>query len=242
MPLSGTARRHRVYFMRHGAVDYFDADGRPLNPKLVTLNAEGRAQAVAAASLLAEIPFDRVICSGTPRSRETAALAIGGRRIEIEERPALREIRGGRLADIPRYRLEEDWVYSLESAGQPDARFAGGDDFATFERRVMDDFLALLAEPGWTQILLAAHDVVNRVLLGWACGGGLAALAAFEQEPGCINIVDIDLTAGAAHRKLIRAVNITPANPAKRAEHLTSMERVLQHYAIDQDKTQGDMT
>ena len=39
--------------MRHGAVAYFDADGRPTQPDEVGLTDEGRAQAEAAHALLA---------------------------------------------------------------------------------------------------------------------------------------------------------------------------------------------
>ncbi|MDF3837831.1 histidine phosphatase family protein, partial [Cupriavidus basilensis] len=33
--------RRRVYLMRHGAVTYFDATGRPALPELVPLNETG---------------------------------------------------------------------------------------------------------------------------------------------------------------------------------------------------------
>ena len=58
--------------MRHGAVDYVDAEGRPVAPDEVPLTAEGRAQAAAARELLSEIALDRVITSGLPRTLQTA--------------------------------------------------------------------------------------------------------------------------------------------------------------------------
>ncbi|HEX7637993.1 MAG TPA: histidine phosphatase family protein, partial [Burkholderiaceae bacterium] len=39
--------------MRHGSVDYFQADGTPIPPRGVPLNAAGRAQADAAGALFA---------------------------------------------------------------------------------------------------------------------------------------------------------------------------------------------
>ena len=44
----------RIYLMRHGAVAYFDDDGRPVAPDDVPLTAEGRRQAQAAGELLEE--------------------------------------------------------------------------------------------------------------------------------------------------------------------------------------------
>jgi probable phosphoglycerate mutase len=40
-------RRRRCYLVRHGHVDYFDADGRPLDPRSVPLSNCGVQQASA---------------------------------------------------------------------------------------------------------------------------------------------------------------------------------------------------
>ena len=60
--------------MRHGAVAYFDDEGRPVAPDDVPLTAEGREQAEATRALLGSVELDRVIASGLPRTSETAAL------------------------------------------------------------------------------------------------------------------------------------------------------------------------
>lgn len=230
MPLHGTDGRHRIYLMRHGEVRYFDDAGRPVDPRLVELTEHGRAQAAAAAAALAEVPIERCVCSGLPRTRQTAEIAIGGRAIAIEEIADLGEIRGGRFADIPRERIEAELVYGFEAADRPGARFAGGELIADFERRVVAAFLGLLEAPDWTNLLIVAHDGVNRALLGWTCGAGLAAVASFEQDMGCLNIVDVDLVAGDIVRRLIKAVNVTPYNLAKLGLNRTSMEQVMGDY------------
>jgi broad specificity phosphatase PhoE len=48
-------RPRRLYLMRHGEVSYFAADGRPLDPRTVSLTAQGRAQAEAAQAVLAGV-------------------------------------------------------------------------------------------------------------------------------------------------------------------------------------------
>ena len=45
------SERRRIYLMRHGAVSYFDDDGRPVPEDSVPLTAEGRAQALATREL-----------------------------------------------------------------------------------------------------------------------------------------------------------------------------------------------
>ena len=102
-------RRRRLYLMRHGEVAYFDADGKPLPEDDVGLTEEGRAQAEAAAALLALIRIDRVITSGLRRTVETASLVVPG--VEAEAWPELRELRGAKLSTIPEDELEEEFVH-----------------------------------------------------------------------------------------------------------------------------------
>ncbi len=84
MALDGTSGRHRVFLMRHGEVSYFDQDGRPVNPKHVALTERGREQSKAAAAALADVAFDRAVCSGLPRARQTAEIVLAGRDLAIE--------------------------------------------------------------------------------------------------------------------------------------------------------------
>ena len=60
--------RRRIYLMRHGEVDYFDALGKPFKLDTLGLNAEGRLQAQDAARELAKVPLDRVVSSCLARS------------------------------------------------------------------------------------------------------------------------------------------------------------------------------
>src|SRR5262249_60390460 len=84
----------------------------------------------------------------------------------------------------------------------------------------------LLAEPGWRHLLVVAHGGVNRTVLAHALGSGLAGFTALEQDPGCINILDVD----DAGRWLVRLVNHTPYNAAKVGLDLTTMERLYREY------------
>jgi len=225
--LPGTDGRKRVYLMRHGEVSYFDGDGRGRNPDEVTLTDAGQAQARAMAELLAEIPFHRAVHTGLPRSRQTLELVLNGRAVEPEEHAGLRELRPGRLVQLTPEALDAEFVYGLERAAEPGARFAGGEAYGEAEARMTGAFQAILASPGWSRLLLVAHDGTNRMLLGWVTGGGLASLGAFEQDPGCLNIVDVDIVGGRVVRKLIKALNLTPANLVKRGNYMTSLEQIF---------------
>ena len=230
MALPGTKCRHRIYLMRHGEVSYFDAQGAARNPAMVSLTDKGQDQARAAGAALKDVPIDRVVCSGLPRTQQTAALATEGRDLTLIDEPGLKELRGGRFSDIPRERVEAEIIYGFDTADQPGARFARGELIIDFERRVVEAFVGLLAEPDWTTMLVVAHDAVNRILLGWTCGAGLSAVASFEQDMGCLNIIDIDLQDGEIVRRLIKAVNVTPYNLVKLGINRTSMEQVMARY------------
>ncbi len=226
-PLPGTAARRRVVLMRHGHVSYFDAAGQPLNPKLAPLTEEGRAQVRAAAAALKDVPFDRIVCSGLPRTRATAEIVAGGYGLPVEDEPGFLEIRAGRYRLIPREERTAAFLYGFESAHLPGARFAGGDVIAEVQERIVSTLERLLLEPGWTHLLLAAHDGVNRLLLSWACGAGLAAMGTFDQDYAAFNVLDFDVEDGRVVRRMIKAVNVTPDNLAKTGVYETSLERVF---------------
>jgi probable phosphoglycerate mutase len=232
------AFRRRIYLLRHGEVDYFDAEGRPYRPENVPLNAEGRLQAEAAGRALAELPIDRVVTSGLTRSVQTAALVVAPRSLPLEHRPALREIETGRLRDLAQLgsaAVEAAFLALLSRAIEPTTRFLGGETFGAMLERVLPAFQELLAEPGWRQLLIVTHGVVNRAILASATGAGLPGLAAFEQEAGCINVLDVD----DAGRCLIRLVNYTPANPLKNGVDLTTMERLYLQYRRRRPPSRG---
>ena len=77
-----------------------------------------------------------------------------------------------------------------------------------------------------------AHEGVNRILLGWACGGGLASIGAFEQDLCCINVIDVDITPAPQggvqiERAIIKALNITPYDYVKGGLPRTSLEHLF---------------
>lgn len=230
-PCAQPVRRRRCYLVRHGHVDYFDASGRPLDPRNVPLSATGVTQAQALGQVLAQTTFDRAVCSDYPRTRQTLDQLLGDRVQPVEERAELREIRAGRLRDIPGECLHREVALAYQLADSPNAAFLRGEPWVAFQQRVLGSFQTLLEEPDWNSLLLVSHDAVNRILLTWACGAGLGALAAFEQDPACLNIVDIDMVGSQVLRACIRTLNYSAYNPGKATIDKTVMEHV--HASID---------
>jgi broad specificity phosphatase PhoE len=208
--------RRRLYLMRHGAVSYFDAEGRPVQPDEVSLNEEGRAQAEAARVLLEGVTFDRVVTSGLPRTVETArAIAPDA---ELEEWPDLRELRGDRLESIPADRLEEEFVHAFRGVVPNEKRFLGGEAIGELFDRVLPALDRLLEDDAWDTTLAVLHGAVNRAILSYALTGERMFLGHFEQAPACVNVLDI------GDEWIVRAVNVAPLDLLHASSRLTTME------------------
>jgi probable phosphoglycerate mutase len=218
--------RRRIYLLRHGDVSYFDRDGRPVRPDTVRLNAEGRMQAEAAGRALTEVPLDRVASSDLLRSVETAQIVCAGRNLQYEQFKELREIQPGRLTDIEVGDIETAFVGAFSNTVVRETRFLGGETFGSLVDRVSPCFKQLLAEPGWRTLLIVAHGGVNRTIMAQALGSELGGFGAIEQDPACINVLDVDDQG----RMLIRLVNYTPYNATKIGMDLTTMERLFLQY------------
>jgi probable phosphoglycerate mutase len=218
-------QRRRIYLLRHGAVEYFDAEGTPLPSRTVPLTEEGRRQAEAMRDLLAEVQFDRAIISKLRRTHETAEIVLGDRELVPEQSDALAEIQTGKLRDIPERRQEAAFLGAFGPQITRRSRFLAGEAFGPFLERVRDGFDELLGDESWQNILLVLHGAVNRAILSQALGFGLRSFGALEQDPGCLNILDVG-SAGI----VVRLVNHTPYDPIKAGISMTTMEWLYRAY------------
>ncbi len=218
--------RRRLYLMRHAEVSYFGADGRPVDPATVPLTDEGVEQARAAGRALAGIELDRVLTSGLPRTLQTAAIVANG--VEAEEWPQLREIRGGRLSDIPAEALEHEFVHAFRGVIPNDTRFLRGESIGELFDRVLPALERLEADDGWHTALAVLHGGVNRAILSYALTGERTFLGHFEQAPACVNVLDL----GAKGEWIVRAVNVTAYDLLHLAHRQTTMERYWEQYRL----------
>lgn len=220
-------QRRRLLLMRHGDVSYFDESGRPVSPDGVPLTAAGEAQAHAAGLWLAAQPIDRVITSGLARTEATAriALAAAGLTIEPEAVPALREIRGGRPAPDG---APPDLTSVFAGAVGLDARFMGGESVGELLERCLPALEDLLAAPDWDCALLVLHGAVNRGLISWFLTGQPSFLGGIEQDPGCINVIDVGARPAEA---IVRLVNYSPGRAAPPASRISTIEHLQHRFA-----------
>ncbi len=226
------AGRRRVYLMRHGHVDYFNPE--MADPRRVPLTQEGRRQAQAARDALAHIPFDVAVYSGLPRTCETAEIVLSAHQrppaLEIEE--GFEELKSGWVKAASREEFAARIAFSFDDADAPGARFLpDGEMFSEAEARIRSAFETLLTKRAWRSALIVAHEGVNRISLGWACGGGLSTIAAFEQDLCCVNVIDFDVTPLSegfrVERAVLKAMNVTPYDYVKHGLPRTSLEHLF---------------
>ncbi len=236
--LPGTTGRRRIYLMRHGFVDYTsEAVRKARDPKVATLTPRGEEEARAAGIALSEVHFDLALYSGLPRTRQTAEIVLAEHpkapRLEVDER--FGELRSGTYMDFhSAEHLAAVMTFTFEQAGEPGAEFLpGGEKFADALVRGRAGLRDLLLRPGWATALVVAHEVMNRMLLADVIGAPLGASAGFEQDTGCINILDFDMVPDESgegtriERGVIKAVNLTPANYLKNGMNLRSLEAIF---------------
>ena len=231
--MTSTGRR-RIYLMRHGHVDYFAPD--ITDPRMVPLTEEGRRQAQAGRDALRNIDFDLTVYSGLPRTRETAeiVLAAHGDAPKLLVEAGLEELKSGWIKATSREELAARLAFCFDEAASEGARFLpDGETFADAEQRIVAGINRLVLGRSWRTALIVAHEGVNRILLGWACGGGLGSIGSFEQDLCCINVIDVDVTPAPQggvqiERAIIKALNITPYDYVKGGLPRTSLEHLFE--------------
>src|SRR3954449_684561 len=220
--------RRRIYLMRHAQVRYFEG----VHPHEVLLPEAGRNQAAAARDALQEVHFDRVITSGLPRTVDTARAVAPD--LEIEAMAELREIESGELRGLDPDVVQEMMTAAFRGVVPNETQFLGGESIGELFDRVLPEVDALLADDGWDVALLVLHGAVNRAILSRALTGDRVFLGAFEQAPGCINVLDVD----ASGSFVIRAVGYTPYDAVhERAPRSTTMEQLWQEYLDSRRRT-----
>jgi broad specificity phosphatase PhoE len=223
--------RRRILLMRHGAVEYFDSNGRPYPPDDVPLTEQGvrQAQAMGAAIAAAGVTIDRAVTSGLVRTRSTAAhvLAAAGVDPPIEHRSELQEIRGGALASIPDAELRAAFIAAFEGPVPPATRFLNGETIGELIERTLPSIQRLLAEDDWDTVLVVLHGGVNRAILSWFLTGQPVFLGGLAQDPACLNVIDVGPTVATS---IVRVVNFCALDTLQTASRLSTMEHLLSQY------------
>jgi broad specificity phosphatase PhoE len=182
-----------VYFLRHGQTPY-NADGnRYCGRTDAPLTEKGIRQAMEVRDQLKGIALDAVYASPLQRAFETAKIAGGDKEVRREER--LIEVDFGEWEGKTReeFVAENPALWDQWNLDPMHARAGGtGETAAEVILRVDDFFKETLQRHPDGNILVAAHNGVNRIYLAWKLGMPVKYYRRIVQDNSSITLFSLD--------------------------------------------------
>ena len=183
----------RIFLVRHGAT-VLSAEDRYAGATDVTLSDEGRAQARALARRLSAEPIAAAYASPMSRTRETAALIVEGRGIEVASVDALRETDHGHWEGRSRDEVRTAFPEEYARWERDPFTFApsGGETGLQVLARALPAFLSIAAGHDASSVLLVSHKATIRLVVGHLLGVELRGYRdRLDQSPCGLNILDV---------------------------------------------------
>ncbi len=175
-----------IYLMRH---PHIESQGKMIGSLNLPLSALGRAQATFWHNTLQSIDFNAVYSSQLERTVECAHVIKP--HTPIVKKNALNEIHLGDWEGQEKTQIKrkhpELWALrgkNLDCVAPPN-----GESFKNLSDRVFPLFLSLLKKHNKENILIIAHQAVNRVILANLQGINLKDIQDIPQNYACLNLI-----------------------------------------------------
>ena len=200
-------KRKRFYLFRHGEVDYTPQGKVVKNPDLVDLTEVGKKQAKSIDENTKEFSIERIICSGLPRTLQTAEHIASRREITIECFPLLKEYEWD--PDLLKDTKIERFGYLFEDSLAKEM-IGGTEDADEFYRRITCQLETIVKED-WSEMAAFLHGAVNAAIMCWVNDVDISFASKYDQDHAALNIIDIDVNEkGKIVRKILKRYNIPP--------------------------------
>ena len=200
-------KRKRFYLFRHGEVDYTPQGKVVKNPDLVDLTEVGKKQAKSIDENTKEFSIERIICSGLPRTLQTAEHIASRRNITIECFPLLKEYEWN--PDLLKDTKIERFGYLFEDSLAKEM-IGGTEDADEFYRRITCQLETIIKED-WSEMAAFLHGAVNAAIMCWVNDVDISFASKYDQDHAALNIIDIDVNEkGKIVRKILKRYNIPP--------------------------------
>lgn len=183
-----------MFLLRHGATDNNLMNPPKLQGSSVNLglSAEGRRQASCAAAALVQQPLRACYSSPLLRARETAEIIASPHNLPVQTREPLIEVDVGRweMRSWVDIEVEEPEAYRLFQEDPGQYGYAGGENLRQVQERAVPVFDELFRAHLGEQIVVVAHNVLNRAYLASVLELPLARARNLHQENCCLNILE----------------------------------------------------
>ena len=184
-----------VYLFRHGQAA---SGGLMTGGRDVPLSEQGEAEIRFWQKSLSNLFFDQAFSSPLLRARQTARMLLEAHPLSARELrivPDLREVSLGEWEGKSTIEVKRDYADIWEARGRDIIHVSppGGESMRDLADRVLPTFRAVLsgAVPG-KNMLIAAHQAVNRVLLADIEGLALDRVLSIPQPTGVLNLLEVD--------------------------------------------------
>lgn len=156
----------RIHLIRHGQT-YWNKERRVQGQTESTLCEAGRAQAAALRTVLNQFKIDKVYCSTSIRTRETAAILFADRDIETEYCDSLREILLGPWEGFLQVEVQAKYPESFDEFWHFPHRFslAGAETFEQVQQRGMRALQRVMDEARGQDVAIISHGVLIKSIL-----------------------------------------------------------------------------
>lgn len=182
----------KIYLLRHGETTFNADNNRYCGRTDAPLTARGIEQAEEVARLVKDIRFDAIYSSPLTRAYQTAQIASGGQSVEKVDK--LIEADFGHWEGKTRAEfIAEDPGLWARWSEDPVTTKAGGIGETALEvaERVGDFFKELQEKHPSGQVMVVAHNGVNRFFLARQLGMPLKNYRRIVQENSSITVVEL---------------------------------------------------
>ena len=187
------ARVTRLFLVRHGSTEAnerkpFVLQGSEIDTPLTT---KGWQQAREVAAFLREVEFSAIYASPMIRAQQTASLCAVPRQMEVRAVESLKECSVGRWQGLSwdEIRTRDPDEVQRFLANPARERHPGGESYEDELARVAPALNDILAAHSGQNVLVVAHNMVNRAYLANLLGIDLSHARRIRQTNCCVNVI-----------------------------------------------------
>ncbi len=185
-------RINRIYLIRHGQINGHEK--MPIFGQTdVDVTEIGLLQLERVAERLRLVEPGVIYASDLKRSMRGATQIGAYHNVPVRFLPELREMYFGEWEGFTLSQVIEDFPQEVEKRKKDLAGYAcpgGGESMFSLSERVLPAFERIRAEHSGEDVIIVAHAGVNRVILAHALGLEMSCIFRFQQDFGCLNIID----------------------------------------------------
>ncbi|HEY2896121.1 MAG TPA: histidine phosphatase family protein [Gemmatimonadaceae bacterium] len=181
----------RLYLVRHALCDGVGSILRGRAPG-VSLNDEGREQAVWLADRLRDERVHAIYSSPLDRARETAETIAAPHRLPVCIEPALNEIDFGEWTGRTISDLQEHPRWRAFNERRGATRVPGGELMLEVQQRMIAAVDSLRERHPWGTVIAVSHSDVIKAALAHYLRISLDHILCFEIDPASISTLDVE--------------------------------------------------